>query len=539
MKKSYIIIAVILTALTSPCNADTWDGVSSDTSWYIEGQTEYHISNAAQLKGLADLVNNESLTFDGCTVYLDGDIDLNSQPWTPIGYRNIATQSVTFNGDFNAQGYTISNLNITSSLLQYNSGGIFNIGFFGNSEGKITELNLNGEINIGEGETLLLSNVYIGGIVGNGHNIDNCKCDVTFNFKPMQHYSGTPTLYVGIAAGQADNISRVKTSGATWFNNTYFGNGYIGSVVGKAQYIDQCASDVYLAVPGVAATTYEILVGGIAGNCVKASNCIFTGTASVYNHSMATDMGILFAGICSGFGVEEVSHSIFAPKEFKTDLGALYYGMIAPLSSMQTSVIDSYYISGNESSKEFYGTGLDDYFLKSGLNPGNLDSNIWEFKEGSYPSLKALKSNYTISIPIQDGRIGMDVAEGGSITISVIPETGWSLQTLYIDGDDFTSSMNGNKYTFENVTDNHVITAVFKDNTSGIKAVNDNTDKASLEIKDGKLSLGGVDEGETVTIYSIDGKMIKKTKAGYLQSLTLSNGIYIIKIKDETFKVSL
>ena len=538
MKKILFIITAFLATIT-PCNADTWDGTSSDTSWYSEGRMEYHIQNAAQLKGLANLVNNQSVTFDGATIYLDSNIDLNNQLWTPIGYRNIATQSVTFNGNFDAQGYTVSNLNITSSLLQYNSGGIFNIGFFGNSEGKISNLNLNGEITIGEGETLLLSNVYIGGIVGNGHDIDNCRCDVTFNFKPMQHSSGTPTLYVGIAAGVADNIKCVKTSGATRFSDTRFSNGYIGSVVGKAQYVDQCASDAYLAVPGVAATTYEIIVGGIAGNCVEVSNCIFTGTVSVYNHSMATDMGVLLAGICSGFGIEDISHSVFAPKEFKTNLGPQYYGMIAPLVSTQTSVIDSYYITGNESSREFYGTGLDDDFLKSGLNPGNLDRNIWEFKEGSYPSLKALKSNYTISIPVQDGRIGMDVAEGGSLTISVIPETGWSLQSLYIDGEDFTSLMNGNKYTFENVTSNHVVTAVFKDNTSGVQDVNVDTKKTLLEIKDGKLSFSGIGGNETVVIYGIDGKMIQRTTAEYLQSQTLGNGIYIIKIDDETYKISL
>ena len=150
-----------------------------------------------------------------------------------------------------------------------------------------------------------------------------------------------------------------------------------------------------------------------------------------------------------------------------------------------------------------------------------------------------MKSNYTISIPVQDGRIGMDVAEGGSLTISVIPETGWSLQSLYIDGEDFTSLMNGNKYTFENVTSNHVVTAVFKDNTSGVQDVNVDTKKTLLEIKDGKLSFSGIGGNETVVIYGIDGKMIQRTTAEYLQSQTLGNGIYIIKIDDETYKISL
>ena len=62
MKKSLLLLAVTLTAI-APCHADTWDGVSSDTSWYIEGLQEYHIHNAAQLKGFADLeiINRKNL----------------------------------------------------------------------------------------------------------------------------------------------------------------------------------------------------------------------------------------------------------------------------------------------------------------------------------------------------------------------------------------------------------------------------------------------------------------------------------------------
>ncbi len=42
-------------------SVDTWDG-TADTSWYIgnEDKTEYHISTAEQLAGLAKLVNTES-----------------------------------------------------------------------------------------------------------------------------------------------------------------------------------------------------------------------------------------------------------------------------------------------------------------------------------------------------------------------------------------------------------------------------------------------------------------------------------------------
>ena len=35
-----------------------WNGIDSDTSWFNEKSTTYHLNDAAQLKGLADIVNN-------------------------------------------------------------------------------------------------------------------------------------------------------------------------------------------------------------------------------------------------------------------------------------------------------------------------------------------------------------------------------------------------------------------------------------------------------------------------------------------------
>ena len=68
--------------------ADTWDG-TADTSWYISNKsgTEYHITTAEQLAGLAQLVNDKtsSETFKDKTIFLDNDLDLSGHQWNPIG----------------------------------------------------------------------------------------------------------------------------------------------------------------------------------------------------------------------------------------------------------------------------------------------------------------------------------------------------------------------------------------------------------------------------------------------------------------------
>ncbi len=86
-------------------SADTWDG-TADTSWYDESKTEFTLTSAAQLAGLAGLVDDGN-NFEGKTIKLDKDIDLASLLFEPIGsYRN----DRAFKGTFDGQGHTIKNL---------------------------------------------------------------------------------------------------------------------------------------------------------------------------------------------------------------------------------------------------------------------------------------------------------------------------------------------------------------------------------------------------------------------------------------------
>lgn len=104
--------------------AKTWDG-TSDTTWYVghEEDTKFEISTAAQLAGLAELVN-AGTDFSGKTIALTADIQLNEQDvpvatdeyvpnsWNPIGSK---ADNKAFAGTLNGQGHTISGLYISST----------------------------------------------------------------------------------------------------------------------------------------------------------------------------------------------------------------------------------------------------------------------------------------------------------------------------------------------------------------------------------------------------------------------------------------
>ena len=94
--------------------ADVWDG-SADTSWYTSAPdaSEYHISTAEQLAGLAQLVNADPGTtnFAGKTFYLDNDLDLSGHEWISIGTVLGGNHpEYSFCGVFDGQGHVISNL---------------------------------------------------------------------------------------------------------------------------------------------------------------------------------------------------------------------------------------------------------------------------------------------------------------------------------------------------------------------------------------------------------------------------------------------
>ena len=130
MKKKIVSLALVLTLCLSllPVTAfaeegesevstttvDTWDG-TADTKWYTdhETDTEYYITTAEQLAGLAQLVNADPGTtnFAGKTFHLENDLDLSRHEWISIGtVLGGDCPEYSFCGVFDGQGHVISNL---------------------------------------------------------------------------------------------------------------------------------------------------------------------------------------------------------------------------------------------------------------------------------------------------------------------------------------------------------------------------------------------------------------------------------------------
>ena len=151
-----MMLAVCATPMMSgESDAAGWSE-GADQSWYEEGQNTFTLTNAAQLAGLAQLVNKGN-TFNGKTITLGADIDLDGLEWTPIGSKD-----KPFAGTFDGDGKTVSNLVIGSGTY---------LGLFGNINTPATIENLNIR------NVSITGTSVIGALVGSGHTgaITNCS----------------------------------------------------------------------------------------------------------------------------------------------------------------------------------------------------------------------------------------------------------------------------------------------------------------------------------------------------------------------------
>ena len=87
----------------------------ADISIYDESG-EYHIYTVNQLAGLVKLVN-EGRTFEGCSIYLENDLDLDGYRWVPIGWylpadNGYKWKTFPFQGKFYGNGHVIYNMYI-------------------------------------------------------------------------------------------------------------------------------------------------------------------------------------------------------------------------------------------------------------------------------------------------------------------------------------------------------------------------------------------------------------------------------------------
>ena len=129
--KKSLCFAMILVCLITAFTVLTISALTTEQTPDLE------IGSKAELIEFANRVNSGD-NFEGKLVVLTADIDLENMAWTPIGYDSYGTapaDAVSFNGTFDGQGHTISNLTDEGYVPSIVTNGEYGFGLFGYAYG--------------------------------------------------------------------------------------------------------------------------------------------------------------------------------------------------------------------------------------------------------------------------------------------------------------------------------------------------------------------------------------------------------------------
>ncbi|WP_417065061.1 hypothetical protein [Gemmiger sp.] len=212
-------------------NGGTFNGPPDHITGSGTETDPYQISTAEGLKWFRDKVNDAKTEEETkiCAV-LTAAIDLNNEPWTPIGnYTEV--NKIYYEGTFDGGGYTISGLNVTGKFRCASLFGAV-------KGGTIKNLTVAGNVSHNYSSTGL--DCHVGGIVGSALDaatIENCSnnCSVT---------GGSGDVIGGIAGSNINNARIIdcynvgtitgtimETGGVTGFNIGTISNCYnVGTI---------------------------------------------------------------------------------------------------------------------------------------------------------------------------------------------------------------------------------------------------------------------------------------------------------------------
>ena len=278
-------------------NPDVYEVVGVDLPVIDDKAKTVQISSASAMSAFAVMVNNGE-AFENYTVTLNADIDLNYQPWTPIG-----TSTNAFKGNFDGKDHMISNLKAGTDSQS-------NVGLFGyTTNGTIKNIHIhNAEIKgyldvgvvAGTPFTTEYSNIkvtglvkvegyaYVGGMFGK--NAYANLTDLTINADEGSYVkaeSGDYRTYVGGVVGfmgeGGHSVSNVVSN-----IDVYGSTCDVGGITGIAHYNNKfinCSCTGNVTLENAQDSGDHLEIGGIAGvwhnengTTVTFTKCSFTGT---------------------------------------------------------------------------------------------------------------------------------------------------------------------------------------------------------------------------------------------------------------------
>ncbi len=279
----------------------------ANTSWYNDTDTEFTLTTAEELAGLAKLVDEGTDSFTGKTIKLAQDLDLSAYEWEPIGSStaNVGDDEQelafgnAFQGTFDGQNHEISGLYYYKYTPNSNSDD-----FFDDNRGGLFAFAYGATIqNVVMKSGYVACSSYLAALVGFGPNCKFINCENYLEINPLQKPYKGGYAYGNYGAG-------ICGYGGIYFENCknygdvlgYQGCGGVCAVTGLNCTIKRCENYGKVTSQG----------DGTAGGIINST--LYTSiTLTIENCLNAGDVVSLISsagGICGAFTPGEMTTTI-------------------------------------------------------------------------------------------------------------------------------------------------------------------------------------------------------------------------------------
>ena len=508
--------------------SEVWGGTDDiDIDWYDANEDAFEISTAAQLAGLAKLVNDGTQNFSGKTITLTDDIVLNEKvlnddgtliadvsalhEWTAIG-----TEQNSFAGNFDGGGHTISGLYINKANSD-------NQGLFGyvSNDGTIQ--------NVGVVDSYVKGNMNVGGVVG---------------------YAGFSTVSgcynTGTVSGESECVGGVAGFA---ISSIVSGCYNMGMVTGERDFVGGVAG---FAISSIVSGCYNMgmvsgddSVGGVVGfaDSSSVSGCYNTGTVSGERNYVGGVVGYASSSSTSSTvsgcyntgkvsGIINVGCVIGLNYSMSISNSDFLAGVNGDISGIGSNL-------GNGTSSPLSASALVEA-MNTNLFNDDASGDLWK-GEASYDatsrtitlptfgtaisiSLKDLLTFYkvTLSTDLAGGSISANMeeaAEGETVTLTAIPDEGYKFEkwcVTYQNGEE-TVEVTVTEDTFTMPAADVTVTATFKLSTYTI-TVTEQIEGGKIEASKTSASMG---DEITLTATPDEGYEFEKWSVTYGESGTV------------------
>ena len=463
----------------------------------------YQIGTADQLKLFRDIVNGAGGQTQnrGAYAVLTADIDLNNEPWTPIG----PDRDSAYTGTFDGQGHTVKNLSVTVNV-QPGRAGLFGCV----KDGTIRKLTVAGSV------SCTANQGWCGGIAGYAmdETIENCASLCTVSCTGIDARVGgivglvdynSRTLIIrdcyniGKITGRSDNGSGDAGGICGFYMNGKISNCYnVGEITGSG-YVSKIAvsayndsrptncyylSDTDTDLNGTAKTAAEFANGDVldelkAGRndspwdscqyvaAAKITLPVFKGQGDAHEHNgnWTSNGDGTHSRHCTCNAVETQNCSggkATCKDKAVCEICKESYGSLDPNSHTDLKHVDAKAATAAEEGniEYWYCKACEKYFSDADAKNGITQAQT------VIPKRQSSGSNYSYYTIKATAGAGGSISPSGNVSVregrdqafTITPDKGYAVANVKIDGKSIGAVKS---YTFENVRRTHTIEVIF------------------------------------------------------------------------------